>query len=284
MEATGGDSEAVAPSKALLEVRQCIAELAVARAKEAPAQPTHAAPQSLDAVAVGDLSGFVPALQNWHDDHDFAPLEYFSQVANLKPRFEFGDATLDVLQEFYEMRGTIRDLWRGDAPAGTGALLPLLFQFFGFYRVDFVTSEKQLYQRARKLKNQLEQLSPGDREIRLHSVCFERAPVKRRTTTSTTSSDDSKQRDDLEILRRERRWLERERENVSTRQVLFEEAKLRSIEALRAEGEEQSEARSRVNEIEAQLRETQISLEETERQRPRGAADRLVVFRNDQGD
>jgi hypothetical protein len=98
----------------------------------------------------------------------------------------------------------------------------------------------------------------------LHSVCFERAPVKRRTTTSTTSSDDSKQRDDLEILRRERRWLERERENVSTRQVLFEEAKLRSIEALRAEGEEQSEERSRVNEIEAQLRKTQISLEETE--------------------
>jgi chromosome segregation ATPase len=51
------------------------------------------------------------------------------------------------------------------------------------------------------------------------------------------------------------------------RQVLFEEAKLRSIEALRAEGEEQSEARSRVDEIEAQLRETQIFLEETERQR-----------------
>jgi hypothetical protein len=124
MEATGGDSEAAAPSKALLEVRQCIAELT---AEEALAQPTHDAAQSLAAVAAGDLSGLA-------------------------------------------------------------------------------------------------------------------------------------------------------------RQVLFEEAKLRSIEALRAEGEEQSEARSRVNEIEAQLRETQISLEETERQRPRGAADRLVVFRNDQGD
>jgi len=121
MEATGGDSDAVAPSKALLKVRQCIPELDAASAEEAPAQPTQDAAQINADVAVGDLSGFVPALQLWHDNHDCAALEDFSRVADLEPRFELGDATFDVLQEFYEMRGTIRRLWRGDAPAGTGA-------------------------------------------------------------------------------------------------------------------------------------------------------------------
>ena len=173
MEATGGDSDAVAPSKALLKVRQCIPELDAASAEEAPAQPTQDAAQIIAAVAVGGLSGLMSALQCWYDNPNNPPLEDYSQVADREPRFELGETTLDLLLKFYEMRGTISRLWRGRPPPVSGTLLPLLFQFFGFYRVDFVTSEKQLYQRARKLKKQLGQLSPGDREILLHSVCFE---------------------------------------------------------------------------------------------------------------
>jgi hypothetical protein len=174
MEATGGDSEAVAPSKALLEVRQCFAELDAASAEEAPAQPTQDAAQIIAAVAVGGLSGFVSALQRWHDSPNYPPLEEYSQVADREPRFELGETTLDLLLKFYEMRGTISRLWRGRPPPVSGTLLPLLFQFFGFYRVDFVTSRKQLYLRVLHLKKELKKLSPGDRVTLLHSICFER--------------------------------------------------------------------------------------------------------------
>jgi hypothetical protein len=51
---------------------------------------------------------------------------------------------------------------------------PLPIQFFGFYRVDFVTSRKQLYLRVLHLKKELKKLSPGDRVTLLHSICFER--------------------------------------------------------------------------------------------------------------
>jgi hypothetical protein len=167
MAAAGGDYAAAAPSKALMDVRRCIAEVVAASAEEAPAQPTHDAAQSLAAVAAGDFSGLVLALQRWHDDDwDFAPLEDSSQdylqVAVLKPRFELGDATLDVLLHFFEMRDTIRRLWRGKKPAASGTLLPLLFQFFGFYWGDFVTSRKQLYRRALDLKKELKELHLRD--------------------------------------------------------------------------------------------------------------------------
>jgi hypothetical protein len=94
MEAAGGDPEADAPSEALLDLRRCIAEYSEeqqrASDEETPAQPTHG------------LSGFVSALQRWHDDSDSPPLELYSQVHIREPSFELGEATFDVLLEFYD--------------------------------------------------------------------------------------------------------------------------------------------------------------------------------------
>jgi hypothetical protein len=210
MEATGGESDAVAPSKALLKVRQCFPELDAVSAEEAPAQPTQDAAQIIAAVAVGGISGLVSALQCWHDNPNNPLLEEYSQVAHLEPRFELGEATLDVLLEFYEMRGSISSLWQGRSPPAKTTLLPLLFQFFGFYWADFVASETQLYYQAVNLKKQLKKLSPDDREIHLHSVCFEKAPVKRRTAVSTASSSDGdlQQMADRDDMIKQRRRLE----------------------------------------------------------------------------
>jgi hypothetical protein len=277
MSAAGGDSKATAPSKPLLDVRRCVAGFVAASAEEALAQPTQDAAQITAAVAVGGLSGFVSALQLWTDNPDVAPLEEYSQVPDheptQQPRFELGEATLDVLLEFYEMSKTIIHLWRGRPPAVTGTLLPLLFKFFGFYRAAFITSRKQLYLRVMRLKNELEKLSPGARETHLHSFCFETAPMRRRTALSTASSSDGdlQQKADCDALKQERRRLERAMTNMADRQCSLEAAQ----EVLTNDREEQQQRIDeqhkmdlqghslRTAELEEQLSQRDMDLDET---------------------
>jgi hypothetical protein len=131
--------------------------------------------------------GFIFAFICWYDlslSHLAPPKDYW-EVADLVPRHKLGEPTLDVLLELYEMRDTIKLQWEG-RPPNVKTLLPLLFQFCGYSWVDFVTSNGQLYRRVLHLKCELKNLSPGDRETLLHSVCFERPTVKRRTTFSTS--------------------------------------------------------------------------------------------------
>ena len=117
---------------------------------------------------------FFSALQTWFEGDGASVPTELDDVFALKPRFELGEPTFDVLLYFYEQRKDAKDAWPS-APSSNGLLFPVFFQFFGFARPECVTSAPQLYKRAQKVPKELSKLADDEARCNyLHGLCFER--------------------------------------------------------------------------------------------------------------
>ena len=167
MEAPEGDPARSTPSEKHIEVMRCIGELCVARAASSPPQTTENGP----GAAVNANAVFVVAFREWCEAVDVTKL---GDVTILKPEFELGVPTFDVMLHFFDLRGIVKELWPLAPSASAGLLMPLLFRFFGFYDPNFISSAKQLHTKGAKIQKMLIGMSEEEkRRALLHSACFE---------------------------------------------------------------------------------------------------------------